>query len=94
MNALIISFLKNNGGALDIEIAQALKLSIEDVKRTMEELSATGSVISCSVIRYNKGQEIHGTSWRLSGSLPAAAPGPKIGAKQPPKSVTPPVEDE
>lgn len=94
MNVLIISFLKNNGGALDIEIAQALKLSIEDVKKTMEELSATGAVISCSVTRYNKGQEIRGTSWRLSGSLPTAAPGPKIGAKQPSKSNTPPVEDE
>lgn len=94
MKTPILSFLKNNGGALDIEIAQALKLSIEDVKKTLGALSATGALISCSVTRYNKGKEISGTSWRLSGSSPAAAPGPKIGGKQTAKSDTPTKEEE
>ena len=82
MNAAIIDFLKSHGDCLDSEIAAALKMSRSNVANELAQLSTAGDIICCKVIRYVDGKEIAGVSCRLSGSLPKAAPGPKIGASR------------
>ena len=52
------------------------------VTHHVSQLSAVGEVICCKVTRYSDGNKIEGVSCRLSGSVPARAPGPKPGAKQ------------
>lgn len=82
MNAAILGFLKTHGDGLDIEIANSLQLPRSQVANQILQLSSSGDVICCKVIRYMDGKKIEGVSCRLSGSLPRAAPGPKIGASR------------
>lgn len=82
MNESILRFLKTNGEQLDAQIAQALGMSMATVTYYVSQLSAAGDVICCKVTRYADGKKIEGVSCRLSGSVPARAPGPKPGAKQ------------
>lgn len=82
MTRTILDFLKVHGDCLDSEMAAALKLSRSQVANEIARLSASGDVICCKVTRYVDGKKIEGVSCRLSGSLPKAAPGPKIGASR------------
>jgi len=82
MNKAILDFLKSHGDCLDSEIATALKMSRTQVAGQISRLAASGDIICCKVTRYVDGKEIEGMSCRLSGSLPKAAPGPKIGASR------------
>lgn len=80
MNAAILELLKTQGERLDSEIATSLRISRAAVATRISELSSSGDVICCKVTRYIDGKKIEGVSCRLSGALPKAAPGPKIGA--------------
>ena len=82
MNESILQFLKTRGEQLDAQIAQALGMPMATVTHHVSQLSAAGEVICCNVTRYIDGNKIEGVSCRLSGSLPARAPGPTPGAKQ------------
>lgn len=82
MKASILNFLKTNGEGLDIDIAKALHMPMEVVKRHVSQLSMAGEVICCNVTRYVDGKTIAGVSCRLSYTIPARARGPKPGAKQ------------
>ncbi|MDD5250815.1 MAG: hypothetical protein PHY45_17695 [Rhodocyclaceae bacterium] len=82
MSSAILDFLKIHGDQLDSEIAESLHLSRAQVASEISRLSASGDLICCKVTRYVDGKKIEGVSCRLSGSLPKAAPGPKIGASR------------
>ncbi|MGB7502071.1 MAG: transcriptional regulator [Azonexus sp.] len=82
MNTAILDLLKTQGERLDSEIASSLQLSKAMVANQISELSLSGDVICCKVTRYIDGKTIEGVSCRLSGALPKAAPGPKIGASR------------
>ena len=73
----ILKYLKNNGEQFDSDIATATGLSLANVQRHLVELAAKGEVITCHSIKYNKGTKIEGTSCRLAGYVPPAAPGRK-----------------
>jgi len=79
----IVQHLKDCGEQLDLEIAEALQLPLEDVRSAVQELSAKGAVMTCFVTRYRDGQKIEGWSCRPAGFIPSAAPGRKPG---PPKT--------
>lgn len=82
MNARILDYLKANGEQLDIDMSAALRIPMPQLKKFVDELSASGEVICCHVTRFIEGRKIEGTSCRLSCDLPAPARGRKPGAKK------------
>ena len=82
MTHAILDYLKIHGDQLDSEIADSLHLSRAQVASDISRLSSSGDLICCKVTRYIDGKQVEGVSCRLSGSLPKAAPGPKIGASR------------
>jgi len=80
VNAAILKFLKNNGEQLDVEIAKALCLPLDQLKLQVSQLSATGDIICCSTTRYVEGKKIEGVSCRLSCDVPMPSRGRKPGA--------------
>ena len=77
----ILKYLKVNGERLDTEIAKAVGISLANVSLHLAELTARGDVISCHLIRFEKGKKIEGISCRLAGFTPPAAPGRKSKAQ-------------
>lgn len=73
----ILKYLKTHGERLDSEIAEAMGISLAKVRIQLTELSAEGEIMTCHIIRYEKGKKIEGLSCRLSGHIPKAAPGRK-----------------
>ena len=79
----ILNHLKSRGEQLDSEIATAIGIPLESVRRHVLALSARGEVMTCQSIRFNDGKKIEGLLCRISGYIPPAAPGrkPKTPAK-------------
>lgn len=77
----ILQYLKTNGERLDTEIAKAVGISLAKVRIHLSELTAKGEVISCHLIKFENGNKIEGTSCRLAGFTPPAAPGRKSKAQ-------------
>jgi transcription initiation factor IIE alpha subunit len=73
----ILKYLKTHGERLDTEIAEAMGLSLAKTQQQLSELSAAGEIMTCHIIRFEKGKKIEGVSCRLSGLIPKAAPGRK-----------------
>lgn len=80
----VLDFLKTHGDALDCEMVQSLKLSPSEVASQISKLSSAGDIICCKVTRFIQGRKIEGISCRIAGSVPKAAPGPKVGAARNP----------
>ncbi len=77
----ILKYLKKHGERLDAEIAQAVGISLVDVRKQLIELTAKGEVMSCHPIRFEKGKKIEGMSCRIAGFIPPSAPGRKSKAQ-------------
>jgi DNA-binding IclR family transcriptional regulator len=77
----ILQYLKLNGEGLDSEIAAATGLSLAKVRGSVSALSAQGDVVVCRLTRYKNGAPINALLCRMSGYIPAAAPGRKIRPK-------------
>lgn len=75
----ILQYLKKHGQKLDLEIAAATGIPLPHVRNSLSELSERGEISACSVTRFNDGEPVQGTLCRISGSIPAAAPGRKPG---------------
>lgn len=73
----ILKYLKTHGELLDTEIAEAMGLSLAKTRLQLAELSAEGEIMTCHIVRFEKGKKIEGTSCRISGHIPKAAPGRK-----------------
>jgi DeoR/GlpR family transcriptional regulator of sugar metabolism len=81
MNA-ILQYLRTNGERLDTEIAEATGMSLATVRVQLAELASQGRIMVCHTIRFEKGKKIEGTSCRLAGYVPPAAPGRKSSKVQ------------
>ena len=77
MKKEILKYLNTQGERLDSEIAEAMGISLAKVHVLLTELSAAGEIMTCHIIRINKGKQIEGISCRISGHIPKAAPGRK-----------------
>jgi hypothetical protein len=77
----ILQYLKKNGEKLDMEIATATGISLANVRLHLEELATKGEIMTCHLIRHEKGKTIEGTSCRIAGYIPPAAPGRKSKAQ-------------
>ncbi len=77
----ILQYLKKHGERLDTEIAVATGLSLTNVRTCLSELTAKREIMSCHLIKFEKGKKIEGISCRLTGYIPPAAPGRKSKAQ-------------
>ena len=75
--APVFEYLKKHGQLLDLEIAAATGISIQDVRASLSELSAQGEISRCSVTTFKDGKPIESFQCRLSGYFPRPAPGRK-----------------
>lgn len=73
----ILEYLNKHGEKMDIEIAEATRLSFPAVKAKLSDLALSGAVISCNVTKFIDGVKMVGISSRISGSVPQASPGRK-----------------
>lgn len=73
----LLDCLRKHGQRLDIEIAKETGLAIDDVRSSLEALSSAGSVITCKVTRFARGQSIEALQCRMAGYIPPHAPGRK-----------------
>jgi len=76
----IISHLKVGGEQLDRDIARALRLPLDAVRKNIEYLSANGDVMTCHIVRFQDGNKVEGLSCRMSGFIPPRTAGRKPGA--------------
>jgi hypothetical protein len=73
----VLDCLKKYGQRLDLEIAKETGVPLEAVRRRLAALAATGTVITCSLTRFEKGRRVDALQCRVSGYVPPRAPGPK-----------------
>ena len=69
--------LKKHGQRLDFEIAKEIGLSLMTVRQHLGVLTDRREAIVCKTIRVENGREIIAWQCRVSGFVPAAAPGRK-----------------
>jgi len=79
--ATVFEHLKKHGQLLDLEIAAATGIALDDVRASLAVLSAQGDISRCSVTSYVNGEAIEGFQCRLAGYFPRPAPGRKPGVK-------------
>lgn len=75
--APILEHLKKHGQLLDLEIAAATGIPLPKVRTSLSDLSARGEISRCSVTRFDNGKPIEAILCRISGYVPAPAPGRK-----------------
>ncbi len=76
----VLSHLKKHGQLLDLEIASATGIALDQVRKSLAELTLRGEISQCSVTHFNGDQRIDGFQCRISGYVPPVAPGRKAGA--------------
>lgn len=76
----VLTCLKKYGQRLDLEIAEEMRVPLATVRSRLSELSANGSVILCALTRYEGTKTIEAWQCRISGYVPAPAPGRKAKA--------------
>jgi predicted ArsR family transcriptional regulator len=75
----VFEYLKKHGQLLDLEIAAATGISLEEVRLSLSALSAQGDISRCSVTSYTNGKPVEGFQCRIAGYIPRPAPGRKPG---------------
>lgn len=73
----ILKYIKANGECLDADIAKAVGLTLAVVRKHLVELTDKGEIMSYQSTKFEKGKKIEGIRCRISGIVPAAAPGRK-----------------
>ncbi len=73
----ILRYLKTHGERLDVEIAEAVGISLAKVRIQLSELTAKGEVMCYQSTKFENGKKIEGIRCRLAGFIPPAAPGRK-----------------
>lgn len=77
----VLDHLKKHGQLLDLEIANAIKLSIDEVRTALSELSAQQEISMCSVTSFKNGKPVEAIQCRIFGYFPKPAPGRKPASK-------------
>ena len=77
----VFACLSRYGQRLDLEIAKETGIPLEEVRKQLLALAATGAVVSCHLTRYQNGERIDAWQCRISGYVPPPAPGRKATAR-------------
>jgi predicted ArsR family transcriptional regulator len=70
----VLQCLKKYGQRLDLEIAEEMRVPLASVRKHIAELSATGSMVMCRLIRYGGDKTIEARQCRVSGNAPERKP--------------------
>jgi predicted ArsR family transcriptional regulator len=73
----VLQCLKKHGQRLDLEIAEETRVPLAAVRERLSELCAAGAVVMCRLTRSEGATTIEAWLCRLSGYVPAPAPGRK-----------------
>jgi transcription initiation factor IIE alpha subunit len=73
----VLACLRKYGQRLDVEIAKETGVPLEEVRKRLLALAATGAVITCTLTRFEKGKRLDAWQCRVSGYVPPLAPGRK-----------------
>jgi len=73
----VLQCLKKHGQRLDLELAAELRVPLATVRKLLAELAAAGEVVMCQLTRYEGSKTIEAWQCRVSGYVPAPAPGRK-----------------
>ena len=73
----VLQCLKKHVQRLDLEIAAEMRVPLATVRKLLPELSAAGDVVMCQLTRYEGSKTIEAWQCRVSGFVPAPAPGRK-----------------
>jgi DNA-binding IclR family transcriptional regulator len=73
----ILQCLTKHGERLDSEIAEEMGMPLATVRQRLAGLAAAGEIITCTLTRFENGNRIDALLCRVSGYIPAAAPGRK-----------------
>ena len=73
----VLHCLKKHGQRLDSELAKETGVPLAKVRQHLAELAATGAIITCNLTRFEHGERVDGLLYRMSGWVPAPAPGRK-----------------
>jgi predicted ArsR family transcriptional regulator len=76
----VLECLKKYGQRLDVEIAEEMRMPLATVRGRLSELRATGAIVTCKLTRYDGGKALEAWQCRVSGYVPAPAPGRKAKA--------------
>ena len=71
----VLQCLKKHGQRLDLELAAEMRVPLATVRKLLAELAAAGEVVMCQLTRYEGSKTIEAWQCRVSGYLPAPAPG-------------------
>lgn len=77
----VLDHLKKHGQLLDLEIANAIKIPLNEVRAALSELSAQQEISMCSVTSFKDGKAIEAIQCRIFGYFPKPAPGRKPASK-------------
>ena len=73
----VLECLKKYGQRLDLEIAKEMEMPLASVRERLSGLTATGTVITCRLTRFESGKKVDAWQCRVSGYVPPQAPGRK-----------------
>lgn len=73
----ILRHLKKHGEQLDIDIAQAVGISLDQTRVHLAQLTDRREVMTYYSTRFEDGEKTEGIRCRLVGYVPPAAPGRK-----------------
>jgi transcription initiation factor IIE alpha subunit len=73
----VLACLRKYGQRLDVEIASETGLPLEEVRRGLLALAATGEVITSRLTRFDEGKRLDAWLCRVSGYVPPPARGRK-----------------
>jgi transcription initiation factor IIE alpha subunit len=77
----VLECLRKYGQRLDLEIAKETGVPLESVRESLSALASAGTVIMCTLTRFEKGKRIDAWQCRISGYVPPLAPGRKAVPK-------------
>ena len=73
----ILQYLEQHGERLDSEIANDTGIPLAKVRLDVSSLTASGELIMCHSIRFEKGKKSEGMLYRVAGYIPPISPGRK-----------------
>jgi hypothetical protein len=73
--AAVLACIRKHHERLDFEISAETGTPLADVRQYGSELVAKGAVIACVVTRFNDGERIDASLYRVAGYVPPPAPG-------------------
>lgn len=74
---IILKHLKKHGEQLDVDIAQAVGISLDQTRVCLAQLTERREVMTYHSIRFEDGNKTEGIRCRVVGYIPPSAPGRK-----------------